>query len=367
MTENHQEPTQELRKRYQDRESLPGYINLTDLFGQKLHDESWLIPNIIAKGRITQIHGPAKAGKTMLGYDMASAMATGNDFAGMPTTTSKVLYIDYENHPSRDTHVRLKAMGYEAEQLEKNLILLSYPKLPCLDTPEGGAHLAAIAEEHEIDVVIVDTISRTIKGEENSNDTWNRHYTNTILPLKRLGVAFLRIDHTGKDVAKGPRGGSAKLSDVDIICSITSTKSGIKVDFVDGRIPPLFPHLHLVLEKHPRLHYRTAESGENITDEARILDIIQKLDSAGVPPNITNEQTRNEMRTRGITSKKAISEEVTRRRKQRLQKNNPEGFRPSWGWGWATENPSPRQTQPSRGCSDSLHRNYTWQRELAPR
>jgi hypothetical protein len=55
--------------------------------------------------------------------------------------------------------------------------------------------------------VVIDTVSRAIDGEENSNDTW----------LNQLGIAMIRLDHSGKDETKGMRGGSAKSGDVDAV------------------------------------------------------------------------------------------------------------------------------------------------------
>ena len=64
---------------------------------------------------MTQMHGPAKSGKSMALLNMAACIATGQPFAGLQTTQAKVLYLDYENYPQKDVRVRLQNMGFNAE------------------------------------------------------------------------------------------------------------------------------------------------------------------------------------------------------------------------------------------------------------
>ena len=57
---------------------------------------------------------------------------------------------------------------------------------------------------------MIDTTSRVIAGEEDRADTFLALYRHTMRPLKAAGVAVIRFDHAGKDLAKGERGSSAK-------------------------------------------------------------------------------------------------------------------------------------------------------------
>ena len=56
-----------------------------------------------------------------------------------------------------------------------------------------------------------------MEGQENDNSTWNDFYNYAGVAMKRRGIAYLRLDHVGKDESKGPRGGSAKMGDVDLV------------------------------------------------------------------------------------------------------------------------------------------------------
>jgi RecA-family ATPase len=106
-------------------------------------------------------------------------------------------------------------MNYSPDDLDY-LDYLSYPSMAALDSEEGGYNLLQAITAYDDEVVVIDTVSRVITGEENSNDTWLKFYQYTGLRLKQLGVSMIRLDHTGKDESRGPRGGSAKSADVDM-------------------------------------------------------------------------------------------------------------------------------------------------------
>ena len=366
MNNQHNSTPEEFFDRYTTRADLPGYLDLKELFSDPVHEEIWLIRNFIAKGRMSQIHGPAKSGKSMALLNIAACIATGKPFAGMATTQAKVLYLDYENNPRSDIRVRLEKMGFSAAELYPNLIILSFPNIPCLDTNDGGAQLAAMVVMHDIDLVIIDTVSRTISGEENSNDTWSRFYNYTGKRLKQLGTAVVRIDHIGKDPSKGARGGSSKSTDVDILCAFTENKKVITITFLDGRIKPLFTKIDLTLEDEPVLHFRQVNPPAIVTTQMRVVEICAGLDAAGYPRGLSNSETREALSKLKIPAAKIVSEEVARRRKepQSLTVNNE---LPPITWGWHLVSPSPYAKHVPQGYKTHPRKRQRPQRLQRPR
>lgn len=180
-------------------------------------DDEWLCEPLIAAARGTVLYSPAKTGKSLLTLEIAANLACGRDALGFrPARPIRVVVLDHENDPRSDTRDRLRKMGFKPADLS-NLFVLSYPIMAPLDTYSGGQQALAIALRHEADLVVIDTVSRAIEGEENDNNTWLQFYRNTGVLLKRAGIAMLRLDHSGKDESKGQRGGSAKTSDVDLV------------------------------------------------------------------------------------------------------------------------------------------------------
>jgi len=218
---------------------LPPQISADDLLlGQIVHwpsfyaddhnAEDWLVQPILANGRSHAIFAPGGTGKSLLSLWLAVKIASGGLVFGNHITPRTVLYLDYEM-TGADLADRLDSMGiYEPAELV-NLKYALLPALPSADTPEGGRDINRLAELVKADVVVLDTFSRAVEGDENDADTVRAFYRWTGIHLKAAGRAFIRIDHAGKDLSKGQRGTSAKNDDVDIVWQIAKTDQGMKL------------------------------------------------------------------------------------------------------------------------------------------
>lgn len=137
----------------------------------------------------------------------------------------RILYFDYENDPIFDIGASMKAMRLDTpDAYDGRLTFLSYPEIGYFDTPAGAADMERALDLFAPDLVVIDTLSRVVEGEENSNDTWLKFYRSVGLVLKRRGQAYVRIDHLGKNTDKGARGGSAKSGDIDLIWTLYKSK-----------------------------------------------------------------------------------------------------------------------------------------------
>lgn len=239
----------------------------------------WLVDGVLVAGRGHLLYSTTGQGKSLLGLEWAATLAK----AGR-----RVLYCDWENSPEHDVWPRLVAMGFKAEDLEA-LRYLSFPSFAPLDVT--GAQLLAAVEDQEVEFVVLDTASRTIRGPENDNDTWNAWDRNTGVPLRRLGVGFLRMDHAGKDVERGARGGSAKGTDVDLVWRLETDKDAnpITVTLTNekARIPVPFDVIMLKRLFTPTMrHERMAEDAQTVRlvkNAVKLRDIWERLDKLGIP------------------------------------------------------------------------------------
>ncbi len=198
----------------------PDYVTFTGLFSRPKTPTPWLTAPILAAGRITLLYSPGKTGKSLIAMEAAAALATGrpclaSDAPGQP---QHVLYIDQEM-TEEDWADRLRDMSYgpaDEHLLSQHLHLAQLHAWPPMDTPAGGKAVHDAATATRATAVIIDTASKVIAGEENSNDTQQAFYRSTLIPLKREGIAVLVLDHTGKDLERGARGGSAKTDNIDL-------------------------------------------------------------------------------------------------------------------------------------------------------
>ena len=189
--------------------------------------EEWVYQDVLARGRGHAIYAMHKAGKSLLTLYVAAHIATTSKDAA-------VVYLDYEMTES-DLHDRLDDMGYgpDADLSRRRYALL--PTLPPLDSSAGADALDEILDGVERDlpgahlVVVIDTISRAVAGEENDADTFRAFYNHTGIRLKRRGSTWVRLDHAGKSKEQGQRGSSGKGDDVDVVWKLIRTEHGIQL------------------------------------------------------------------------------------------------------------------------------------------
>src|SRR5690606_4194155 len=133
------------------------------------------------------------------------------------------------------------------------------------------------------------------------NDTWLGLYRNTLLQLKRAGVAVIRLDHTGKDESKGQRGGSAKAGDVDAIWKLTAgTDARLHLECTDARLPIAPKLLHLTRHTVPSLRHTVEGGGSQAGREERIAHLVRLCDSLDLPADANRERVGEVARERGI-------------------------------------------------------------------
>jgi hypothetical protein len=276
-----------------------------------------VVEPLIPARRLVALFSPAKAGKSLLMLELAAAISLGTPVLGQQLDRARrVLYVDFENDVHGDVVPRLRAMGYDDPELLSELKYLSFPGLPYLDNPMGGLVLTDHCDKHAIEVVVIDTISRAVQGEENDNDTWLGFYKHTGVALKRRGIATIRLDHTGKDLAKGMRGGSAKYSDVDAAWQLTAvTDTTLRLECVANRLPITDKLVTLDRESDPLRHVRSMRGmGEVWAEQERAL--IDHLDQLGVARTAGRPTCEDALRAANISWHNDRLIEAVRRRKK---------------------------------------------------
>jgi hypothetical protein len=295
-----------------------------------------LLPGrLLGPGQQITIVGEGKAGKSLVVQEWLWRMATGQSFLGdRPQAPIPLLYVDAENG-HQDIQERFLSYGGGPGRMGL-MTYASFPPIRPLDTAGGGADLMAMVKEAEAQVVCLDTVSRFISGPENDADTWLSLYRHTLLPLKRAGIASIRLDHMGKDGERGARGSSAKTQDVDhvwelraqgggtLVLKRTHTRTGIGPDaFVlvrqsqkDGdRYRP-------GCTRHVLMEYDRAEP----VAEGSVEWLMAQIDSLGLPNDAGNPRTIKALASAGIRAGKDKIADAVRMRKNRDNSGSREGF-----------------------------------------
>jgi len=262
--------------------------------------EEWIIEPLLARRRLVALYSAPKVGKSLLMLEIAAAIATGREVIGTtPPAPIRTLYVDFENDPRGDIRERLQAMGYTPNDLD-NLQYLSYPNLGKLDTERGARELVAAVKALKCEVVVIDTVSRSIEGDENENDTWLAFYRHTGLALKRAEIALIRLDHSGKDEKRGQRGGSAKSGDVDAVWRMSPSDTADHFDLTCEA--QRFPIEHKQITLH-----RTDQGGTlthqliNNPHERRHQYLLAELHRLQIDPTLSITNATSLLRAEGIT------------------------------------------------------------------
>lgn len=291
----------------------PALIDWCELWAADPAPE-WQVEPLLALGRSHALYAAAKAGKSLLILDVAAAVATGRAVldrpAGPPLT---VLYLDMEMTRD-DLRERLADLGYGADDDLSRLVYYQLPDLDAADTPEGGAAIVELARHHAADLVIIDTLARVLSGDENSADTFHAHYRHCGARLKAEGRTVVRLDHAGKDLARGQRGSSAKTGDVDVVWQLTARDAEhLDLRATHRRMAWVPELITLHRESDPLRHCRVADSWP-----AGTAAVADQLDRLGVPVDVTRRTAGQALRQAGNSAGNEALTAALRYRRTRL-------------------------------------------------
>ncbi|MFN2641642.1 MAG: AAA family ATPase [Actinomycetota bacterium] len=270
----------------------------------------WLYQDVLARGRGHAIYAKHKAGKSLLMLWVALQCVE----AGIV-----VIYLDFEMSED-DVQERLEEMGCSADTDMNRLRYALLPSLPPLDTPEGGKRLHKIVDDVQSEfpgrelLLVIDTTSRAVEGQENSADTINAFHRMTGLGLKQRGITWVRLDHSGKDQSRGQRGSSAKGDDVDIVWRMSRTEGGVRLDRDAARISWARQRLTFHQREQP-LRFERADS-DWLAGSAEVAALLDSLD---VPPESSMKDAANELLKAGKSRRFAVVQDAQRLRRVRKQ------------------------------------------------
>jgi hypothetical protein len=163
-------------------------------------------------GTLNVLAAYMKVGKSTFAYALAMAVARGNSFLDGSTQAGGVLILAVEEH-RRDVKLRLALFG----MLPKDPIHVHAAALD--SSPATLATIRAYIMAHKITLVILDTLSRFWKIEDENSNAQVMARLSPLLDLAReTDVALLLVHHerkAGGEEGRSIRGGSALFSLVD--------------------------------------------------------------------------------------------------------------------------------------------------------
>ncbi len=298
-------------------------VNFRELLDGDPPEQEWLVEPLIVARRHTGIIARRGDGKSLIALAIAVAKAVGDPLLDQPEGNPiHVVYIDQEMG-LEDLYDRVSDLGYTTDHpkfdlLEEHLHYYQLIDLPPLNTPEGGDALEEIVDRHSAEFLVIDTLSRVVKGDENTTEPYQDLWNYTEKRLKRRGnVTYLRLDHLGKDSRRGSRGASAKEDPLDIVYELKVGATG-KLFFnkTKGRQPWL-PETVAVdrVTENGILTHRT----EIQFAQQWLLDLVAEIDQLGIPEDAGTPAVQKALQERGRGRRRNDIAKAVRFRKGRAQ------------------------------------------------
>jgi hypothetical protein len=185
----------------------------------ELREPQFLIADLLEENALIEIFGEPGAGKSLLAYDMAACIATGQSFHGHTVKEGAVLILAGEGHNG----IKRRFCAWEKQtgrSLEGAPLLVSQQPAQLLDQQSlltvREAIDAMIAEHGKPSLVIVDTLARNFgPGDENSNRDMSVFVAVLDEIRSQYGCSVIIVHHSGHSDSGRGRGASALKGAVD--------------------------------------------------------------------------------------------------------------------------------------------------------
>jgi AAA domain len=185
-----------------------------DSIKEPILDGAFAIHGLLPASGFAAFYGPPGCGKSFGTLHTMLHVATGRDYNGRPTEKSHVIYLVAEGGKLFRNRVLAakRALGIEEGKAAFDLIFAR----PNLGTDNKDADLLRDAIEAQRRgpyeklplIVVVDTLSRTMKGAKEDEAGLGTFMDNCSKIEEAFGGLSIAVHHTGKDLERGLRGWS---------------------------------------------------------------------------------------------------------------------------------------------------------------
>ena len=295
-------PTQEANKKFKPKE-------LSELLNTKFPPQRWLIEGLVPLGGITLLSGAPESYKTWVMLDAVIAVAEGRHLFGkIPVTKTKVLVIDEESGGRilQERFISLRASSNSPIYLES--------MRGAIFTDEYASGLVRWCVKSEIGLVVIDSLSRIHRGDENTAKDISALFAN-IRKLTNAGISVIVLHHNRKSTpgfsytSNDIRGSSDILASVDSAIALNTPRtSQVNVTQVKSRIAVKGrPFKIQLVEDGEYRYFEYIAEGKSRDDyfTSRKEAILKLLE---IDPGIIQSQIYRHFRQEDIGGEKAIKD-----------------------------------------------------------
>jgi len=209
-------------------------FSLVQVGALELREPQFLIADLIEEGALVQIFGESGVGKSLIAYDMAACVATGQPFHGRAVVKSApVIVVAGEGHDGLARRFAAWEKRAGRSWADTPLFLSELPAqlLDPASVTEVAARVDEVAAAHGSPaLVVIDTLARNFgPGDENSNTDMGKFIAVLDALKARYGCTVIVVHHSGHGDAGRARGASALRAAVDAEFSVKKAGAGALV------------------------------------------------------------------------------------------------------------------------------------------
>lgn len=201
--------------------SAPEAVPLMSLDALRAHSQSisWLVKGVVPAESIGMLYGGSGTFKSFIALDAALHIAHGLPWMGRKTKRGAVLYIAAEG--GAGLWSRIDAWHRSRRLRWEDAALLVVPAAVNLTEDAWRVVEAAQIRGFSPSLVVVDTLSQTYAGEENSANEMAAYFRELGNRFRALWqCAVLLLHHTGHAATERPRGSSAIRANLDFMLGV---------------------------------------------------------------------------------------------------------------------------------------------------
>lgn len=184
---------------------------LTPILEVKNLKEDWIIEDILPEtAEISIIYGNHSTYKSFLILDMLLCIATGKDWHGKKTKKKNCVYITTDS----ETGTAIRFVAWQVAnniKVMENFILVS--RAAIIDDPVEYTYIADLIAKLKPEIVVFDTLSRSMIGDETNTKDVRRVIKNLDKLIQDYGCKFIFIHNNFQETSAT----SFLLSTVDVV------------------------------------------------------------------------------------------------------------------------------------------------------
>jgi len=165
-------------------------------------DPVWAIPDLLPAG-LALLAGKPKIGKSWLALQAAQAVATGGMFLGRQVERGPVLYLALEDN-EESIQERMKAQGWPMGSDCEFMCMAEFAQQIGDLKAEGGEKLARQIEARRYRLVVIDTLSRAVSGDQSDVSEMTRALSPIHIVSKTCNCNTTLLDHHNKGFGRTP-------------------------------------------------------------------------------------------------------------------------------------------------------------------